>query len=132
MSHDPTAFYLVLPQHPANPEIQQLLPPDQDHLALVQFPGVHSFQREKRSVKNHKCGSRKYRKGQPLDPLLSPEYIGVTERPEPERIDVIGRHGAAAENDGGDDGENDQATAPPWRWTRPIEGLKHDSGTHFH
>jgi hypothetical protein len=37
MSHDPTAYYLILPQNPVNHEVQQVLPPERDQAGAVVF-----------------------------------------------------------------------------------------------
>ncbi len=77
------------------------------------------------SVQNEKCGRRKCGKDRPLKANRLPEHIPVSERCEPEGIDVIRYRRSAAENDDGCQAKNEEKAAAPWRPSRPVDRLAH-------
>ena len=61
-----------------------------DHPVIVRQIGLVSPpQRQEPSVQKKKCDSKKCRKDCPLKGECLPEHVPVTERPEPEGVNVI-------------------------------------------
>ena len=52
---------------------------------------------------NQECERKKAREDAPLQAPRLPENLAITERPEPQQVNPVGEHGAAAENDHGND-----------------------------
>ena len=67
----------------------QRMPADENRAPTQQVVLVHAPQREKPSVKGKKCKSEKYGKDFPLKAQRPPENVSISQRPEPERVDVI-------------------------------------------
>src|ERR1700686_1783796 len=80
---------------------------------------VSAPQSQEPSVQNEKCGCEKCREDQPLQAYGLPEYFGVTERPEPEGVDVIRQYCAATEKDDRKNGKDKQKYTPARRLPLP-------------
>ena len=62
---------------------------DEDDATTQQLRLVGPPQRQEPAVQNEKCAREKCREDRPLKAERLPEHVSVTERPEPEGVDVI-------------------------------------------
>ena len=88
---------------------------------------MRSFERRKYTVEKEESGHRKGGEDAPLEAARLPEHGSVAEGAKPEQIDPVGERCAAAEDDDGDDGQNEEKSATAragWLgWYGPINGF---------
>ena len=111
-------------QHRLDRQLDRLTVDHDRQAGQLAEPG--GLDREERAVDDDERRHREEREHRCLQVQRLPEHLGVAERAEPQRIDVVRQGGAAAEEDDGEQREQEETAARP-RFTRrrPVDGFSH-------